>query len=57
MSMRGALIAGLILAPGMWAQSVIDPARLPTFVRELAPQPSDRPLRCEVTHGKSSLSL
>jgi hypothetical protein len=57
MSMRGALIAGLILAPGMWAQSVIDPARLPTSVRELAPQPGDKPLRCEVTPSKPSLDF
>jgi hypothetical protein len=57
MSMRGALIAGLILAPGMWAQSVIDPARLPTSVRELAAQPGDQPLRCEVTPLRPSLDF
>jgi hypothetical protein len=57
MSMRGGLIAGLILAPGMWAQSVMDPARLPASVRELAPQPGDRPLRCEVTPMKPGLDF
>ena len=57
MSMRGALIAGLILAPGMWAQSVINPDRLPTSVRELAPHPGDRLLRCEVTPMKPSLDF
>jgi hypothetical protein len=55
--MRGALIAGLVLAPGMWAQSVVDPARLPTSVRELAPHPGDQLLRCEVTPMKPSLDF
>jgi hypothetical protein len=47
--MRGALIAGLIIAPTMLAQTIIDPARLPTALREFEAQPSDRALRCQVT--------
>jgi hypothetical protein len=57
MSMRGALIAGLLFAPCVWGQSLIDPDRLPTSVRELGPQPSDQTLRCEVTPLKASLDF
>jgi hypothetical protein len=55
--MRGALIAGLLLAPGMWAQTLIDADRLPTSARDLAPQPGDQTLRCEVTPLKPSLDF
>ncbi len=55
--MRGVLIAGLIVAPALWAQTLIDPDRLPTSVRDLAPQPGDQPLRCEVTPLKPSLDF
>ena len=47
--MRGAILAGFLLAPGIFAQTIIDPASLATDVREFDPQPSDRPLRCDVT--------
>lgn len=49
------LIAGIVLAQGMWAQSVIDPARLSATLRNLAPAPSDQILRCEVTPIKPAL--
>jgi hypothetical protein len=55
--MRGALIASLLVAPCLWAQTLIDPTRLPSSVRELAPQPGDQPLRCEVTPMKPSLDF
>ncbi len=53
----GALIAGLIFAPGMMAQALIDPDRLPSALREFARQPEDRPLRCEVTPFNPTLDF
>lgn len=54
--MRWAFIAGVLLtAHGMRAQSLLDPERLPTNLRELGPSPSDQLLRCEVTPMKPRL--
>lgn len=46
--MRGAIIAVLAIAPGVWAQTAIDGARLTPHLREMGPQPEDRPLHCDV---------
>ncbi len=49
------LIAGIVVAQGVWAQSIVDPARLSSNLKKLAPDPSDQPLRCEVTPIKPAL--
>jgi len=57
MNMRGALIAGLMIAPCLLAQSVIDPARLPSALHELGPQPGEQLLRCEITPMRPGLDF
>jgi len=47
--MRGAILVGFLFAPGLFAQTVVDPASLATDLQEFDPQPGDRPLRCDVT--------
>lgn len=54
--MRWALIAGILVAAnGMRAQSLIEPDRLPTNLRQLGAEASDQPLRCEITPLKPGL--
>src|ERR1700688_4850318 len=49
------LAAGM--APGLApAQSILDPARVKSFLPLLDPAPNDRPLRCDVTPLKPSLN-
>ncbi len=55
--MRGAILAGFLLTPGIFAQSLIDPASLSPSLKEFDSQPGDRPLRCEVTPIEPSLDF
>ncbi len=55
-SIREALIAGLIFAPVMVGQTLVDAKRLPSTLA-FAAQPNDRPLRCEVTPVKPALDF
>jgi hypothetical protein len=55
--MRCALIAALMAASGVWAQSVIDPSRLPSRLLDLAPQAGDQLLHCDITQLKPALDM
>ena len=55
--MRGVVIAGLIVGPAMWAQTLVDEVNVPSSYRDFDPQASDRPLRCEVTPIKPGLDF
>jgi hypothetical protein len=55
--MRGVVIVGLIVGPAMWAQTLIDRAKVPSSYRDFDPQAIDRPLRCEVTPIKPDLDF
>ncbi len=56
--MRGILIACLIVAPGMFAQTLIDPARVtPQLVAAFKADPVEQVLRCEVTPAKPILDF
>jgi len=55
--MRGALIAVLVAVPAVWAQSIIDPARVPSKLRDVAPQPGDQTLRCNIVPMKPALDM
>lgn len=57
MNMRGALIAGLMIAPCLLAQSLIDPTRLPSTLHELEQRPGEQLLRCEVTPMRPGLDF
>lgn len=55
--MRGALIAGLVVTQGMWAQALIDGSRIPANLRNFTPDPQEERLRCDVTPVKPSLDF
>jgi hypothetical protein len=55
--MRGALIAVVWASTGLWAQSVIDPARIPPHLLNIGPQPEDRPLHCDIAPVKPALDM
>jgi hypothetical protein len=56
--MRGSLIAGLIVAPGMLAQGLIDPAGIqPQVVAAFNAAPTEQILRCEVTPAQPMLDF
>lgn len=55
--MRGAVIAVLVAGPTIWAQSMIDPARVPRRLLDIAPQPGDQPLHCNIVPMKPALDM
>ena len=56
--MRGILTAGLLVVPGMLAQTLIEPARVsPTLTTVFTANPVEQPLRCEVTPAQPTLDF
>jgi hypothetical protein len=55
--MRGGAIVVLLWAAQTYAQTAVDPARLPTLLRNFEPRPGDAPLACEVTPVAPALNF
>jgi hypothetical protein len=56
--MRGILTAGLLVVPRIFAQSLIEPARIPaSLVAAFTANPVEQPLRCDVTPVQPALDF
>jgi hypothetical protein len=56
--MRGILTAGLLVVPGMLAQTLVEPARVSsTLTTVFTANPVEQPLRCEVTPVQPTLDF
>jgi hypothetical protein len=56
--MRGILTAGLLVVPRIFAQSLVEPARIPaSLAAAFTANPVEQPLRCEVTPVQPALDF